>query len=335
MELILSADNTLERYITFSKILDNKAHVFEHAGLFTRLKNSLIRTRKNFGSEFIGLFRSNKISHDLFEILEEKLLVADVGVETTRKIINNLINHTNRNHLKDTKTLYRQLREEMVTILINVEQPLKIRRKKPFVIIIVGVNGVGKTTTIGKLAYLYQSEGKNVMLAAGDTFRSAAVEQLQMWGELNHIPVIAQQTGADSASVIFDAIKAAKSRDIDILIADTAGRLQNKTHLMDELKKIIIVMKKLDIEAPHEVMLALDAITGQNSISQVNLFNNVIGITGIVVTKLDGTARGGVIFTIADRFCIPVRFIGIGEAAGDLQPFKAENFIKAILPETD
>ncbi|MEN3261960.1 signal recognition particle-docking protein FtsY [Sodalis endosymbiont of Spalangia cameroni] len=307
----------------------------ERAGFFARLKNSLVKTRQNLGSGFIGLFRGKKIDDDLFEELEEQLLVADVGVETTRKIIEGLTAHAERRHLKDAEALYSQLRVDMAAILANVERPLEVTGKTPFVILMVGVNGVGKTTTIGKLARQYQAEGKSVMLAAGDTFRAAAVEQLQVWGERNRIPVVAQQTGADSASVIFDAIQAAKARGIDVLIADTAGRLQNKAHLMDELKKIVRVMKKLDVEAPHEVMLTLDASTGQNAVSQANLFNDAVGLTGIALTKLDGTAKGGVIFAVADRFGIPIRYIGVGEGIEDLRPFKADDFIEALFARED
>ncbi|WP_406705108.1 signal recognition particle-docking protein FtsY [Sodalis sp.] len=307
----------------------------ERAGFFARLKNSLVKTRQNLGSGFIGLFRGKKIDDDLFEELEEQLLVADVGVETTRKIIEGLTAHAERPHLKDVEALYSQLRVDMAAILANVERPLEVTGKTPFVILMVGVNGVGKTTTIGKLARQYQAEGKSVMLAAGDTFRAAAVEQLQVWGERNRIPVVAQQTGADSASVIFDAIQAAKARGIDVLIADTAGRLQNKAHLMDELKKIVRVMKKLDVEAPHEVMLTLDASTGQNAVSQANLFNDAVGLTGIALTKLDGTAKGGVIFAVADRFGIPIRYIGVGEGIEDLRPFKADDFIEALFARED
>ncbi|MGL9723929.1 signal recognition particle-docking protein FtsY [Sodalis sp. (in: enterobacteria)] len=307
----------------------------ERAGFFARLKNSLVKTRQNLGSGFIGLFRGKKIDDDLFEELEEQLLVADVGVETTRKIIEGLTAHAERRHLKDAEALYSQLRVDMAAILANVERPLEVTGKTPFVILMVGVNGVGKTTTIGKLARQYQAEGKSVMLAAGDTFRAAAVEQLQVWGERNRIPVVAQQTGADSASVIFDAIQAAKARGIDVLIADTAGRLQNKAHLMDELKKIVRVMKKLDVEAPHEVMLTLDASTGQNAVSQANLFNDAVGLTGIALTKLDGTAKGGVIFAVADRFGIPIRYIVVGEGIEDLRPFKADDFIEALFARED
>jgi fused signal recognition particle receptor len=281
------------------------------------------------------LFRGKKIDDDLFEELEEQLLIADVGVETTRKIIASLVEHADRAHLKDADALYDRLKKEMAAILAKVDRPLQVGGKAPFVILMVGVNGVGKTTTIGKLARQYQAEGKTVMLAAGDTFRAAAVEQLQIWGQRNHIPVVAQHTGADSASVIFDAIQAAKARGVDVLIADTAGRLQNKSHLMDELKKIVRVMKKLDEDAPHEVMLTLDASTGQNAISQARLFNETVKVTGITLTKLDGTAKGGVIFSIADQFGIPIRYIGVGEGIEDLRPFNAEDFIEALFARED
>jgi fused signal recognition particle receptor len=299
-------------------------------GFFARLKRSLVKTRENLGSGFISLFRGKKIDDELFEELEEQLLIADVGVETTRRIITNLTQQANRKQLRDAEALYGLLKAEMAGILDKVDEPLDVSGKTPFVILMVGVNGVGKTTTIGKLARQYQAEGKSVMLAAGDTFRAAAVEQLQVWGQRNNIPVVAQHTGADSASVIFDAIQAAKSRNVDVLIADTAGRLQNKSHLMEELKKITRVMKKLDEEAPHEVMLTLDASTGQNAISQAKLFHEAVGLTGIALTKLDGTAKGGVIFSVADQFGIPIRYIGVGEGIEDLRPFKAADFIEAL-----
>ncbi|MEQ5619515.1 signal recognition particle-docking protein FtsY, partial [Providencia rettgeri] len=299
-------------------------------GFFARLKKGLLKTRQNLGSGFFGLFSGKKIDDDLFEELEEQLLIADVGVDTTRKIIDNLTAHASRKELKDAEVLYGKLREEMSDILAKVDKPLVIEDKKPYVILMVGVNGVGKTTTIGKLARQYQSEGKSVMLAAGDTFRAAAVEQLQVWGERNKIPVVAQHTGADPASVIFDAIQSAQAKGVDVLIADTAGRLQNKSHLMEELKKIVRVMKKLDENAPHEIMLTLDASTGQNAVSQAKLFDDAVGLTGITLTKLDGTAKGGVIFSIADQFGIPIRYIGIGEGIEDLRPFKADDFIEAL-----
>ncbi|WP_213354233.1 signal recognition particle-docking protein FtsY [Citrobacter freundii] len=304
-------------------------------GFFARLKRSLLKTKENLGSGFISLFRGKKIDDDLFEELEEQLLIADVGVETTRKIIANLTEGASRKQLKDAEALYGLLKEEMGEILAKVDEPLNVEGKTPFVILMVGVNGVGKTTTIGKLARQFEQQGKSVMLAAGDTFRAAAVEQLQVWGQRNNIPVIAQHTGADSASVIFDAIQAAKARNVDVLIADTAGRLQNKSHLMEELKKIVRVMKKLDEDAPHEVMLTIDASTGQNAISQAKLFHEAVGLTGITLTKLDGTAKGGVIFSVADQFGIPIRYIGVGERIEDLRPFKADDFIEALFARED
>ncbi|EBE0122331.1 signal recognition particle-docking protein FtsY [Salmonella enterica subsp. enterica serovar Teko] len=304
-------------------------------GFFARLKRSLLKTKENLGSGFISLFRGKKIDDDLFEELEEQLLIADVGGETTRKIIANLTEGASRKQLKDAEALYGLLKDEMGEILAKVDEPLNIEGKTPFVILMVGVNGVGKTTTIGKLARQFEQQGKSVMLAAGDTFRAAAVEQLQVWGQRNNIPVIAQHTGADSASVIFDAIQAAKARNVDVLIADTAGRLQNKSHLMEELKKIVRVMKKLDEEAPHEVMLTIDASTGQNAVSQAKLFHEAVGLTGITLTKLDGTAKGGVIFSVADQFGIPIRYIGVGERIEDLRPFKADDFIEALFARED
>lgn len=304
-------------------------------GFFARLKRSLLKTKENLGSGFISLFRGKKIDDDLFEELEEQLLIADVGVETTRKIITNLTEGASRKQLRDAEALYGLLKDEMGEILAKVDEPLNVEGKTPFVILMVGVNGVGKTTTIGKLARQFEQQGKSVMLAAGDTFRAAAVEQLQVWGQRNNIPVIAQHTGADSASVIFDAIQAAKARNIDVLIADTAGRLQNKSHLMEELKKIVRVMKKLDEDAPHEVMLTIDASTGQNAVSQAKLFYEAVGLTGITLTKLDGTAKGGVIFSVADQFGIPIRYIGVGERIEDLRPFKADDFIEALFARED
>ncbi|MCE2573873.1 signal recognition particle-docking protein FtsY [Motilimonas eburnea] len=300
-------------------------------GFFSRLRNSLSRTKQSIGSGFFGLFSGKKIDDDLFDELEEQLLVADLGVETTSKIISQLTSHASRKQLKDAEALYDLLKQDMSDILQKVNKPLEIDKEKtPYVILMVGVNGVGKTTTIGKLAKQYQREGKSVMLAAGDTFRAAAVEQLQVWGERNDIPVIAQHTGADSASVLFDALEAAKARNVDVLIADTAGRLQNKNHLMEELKKVVRVMKKKDETAPHEIMLTIDAGTGQNAISQAQLFHDAVGLTGITLTKLDGTAKGGVIFAVADKFGIPIRYIGVGEGIDDLRAFNADEFIEAL-----
>lgn len=300
-------------------------------GFFSRLLKGLVKTKQNIGAGFRSFFLGKKIDDELFEELEEQLLIADIGVPTTTKIINNLTQHATRQQLQNAETLYQQLKLEMGEILKPVAQPLRIDgSKKPYVILMVGVNGVGKTTTIGKLARKFQMEGKSVMLAAGDTFRAAAVEQLQVWGERNHIPVVAQSTGSDSASVIFDAMQSAAARNIDVLIADTAGRLQNKNNLMDELKKIVRVMKKYDESAPHEIMLTLDAGTGQNAISQAKLFNEAVGLTGISLTKLDGTAKGGVIFAIADQFNLPIRYIGVGEKIEDLREFNAVEFIDAL-----
>ena len=300
-------------------------------GFFSRLVKGLLKTKQNIGVGFRSFFLGKKIDDELFEELEEQLLIADIGVPTTSKIIKNLTEHASHKELQDAELLYQQLKAEMADILEPVAQPLVIdTTKKPYVILMVGVNGVGKTTTIGKLARKFQAEGKSVMLAAGDTFRAAAVEQLQVWGERNHIPVVAQSTGSDSASVIFDAMQSAAARNIDILIADTAGRLQNKNNLMDELKKIVRVMKKYDETAPHEIMLTLDAGTGQNAVSQAKLFNEAVGLTGISLTKLDGTAKGGVIFAIADQFKLPIRYIGVGEKIEDLREFNAKEFIEAL-----
>ncbi len=305
-------------------------------GFFARLKKGLLKTRVNIGSGFASIFSGKKIDDELFEELETQLLTADLGVDTTMKLIDNLTDAADRKQLKDGDALYELMKQEMASMLKTAEQPLVLSGdKKPFVILMVGVNGVGKTTTIGKLAKQFQSEGKSVMLAAGDTFRAAAVEQLQVWGERNSIPVIAQHTGADSASVVFDAFQAAKARNVDVLIADTAGRLQNKDNLMQELEKIARVMKKIDPDAPHEVMLTIDAGTGQNAISQVKLFNECVGLTGITLSKLDGTAKGGVIFAVADKFNIPIRYIGVGEGIDDLRTFNSSDFIDALFSQDE
>ncbi len=308
--------------------------------LFARLKTSLSRTKANIGSGFSSLLLGKSIDDDLYEELETQLLVADVGMNTTNKIIDKLTKQAKISQLKDGEALSTLLQDHMQSMLDTVNQPLDLTiakdeagNKVPFVILMVGVNGVGKTTTIGKLAKQFQAQGKSVMLAAGDTFRAAAVEQLQVWGERNDIPVVAQHTGADSASVIFDAIASAQSKQVDILIADTAGRLQNKDNLIEELKKVVRVMKKLSPHAPHEIMLTLDASTGQNAISQTKIFNEAVGITGINLTKLDGTAKGGVIFSLADEFAIPVRYIGIGEGIDDLREFDSNAFVSALFAE--
>ncbi len=312
----------------------------EKTSLFARLKASLSRTKANIGSGFSSLLTGKVINDELYEELETQLLLADVGINTTSKIIDELTKSAKRSQLKDGAALSIMLQKQMQAILDQVNVPLDFKiatdeqgKKHPFVILMVGVNGVGKTTTIGKLAKQFQAQGKSVMLAAGDTFRAAAVEQLQVWGERNHIPVVAQHTGADSASVIFDAIESAKAKRIDVLIADTAGRLQNKDHLIEELKKVVRVMKKLNPQAPHEIMLTLDASTGQNAVSQTRIFNQAVGITGINLTKLDGSAKGGVIFALANEFKIPVRYIGIGEGIDDLREFDAKAFVEALFSQ--
>lgn len=301
---------------------------------FERLKAGLSRTKQNIGTGFVALFKGKAIDDDLYEELETQLLVADVGMDTTQKIIKKLTDAAKLSQLKDGEALYDLLKAQMRELLVSVDKPLVPQATKgPFVILMVGVNGVGKTTTIGKLAKQYQQQGKRVMLAAGDTFRAAAVEQLEVWGERNNIPVVAQHTGADSASVLFDALQSAQAKDVDILIADTAGRLQNKDHLMEELKKVVRVMRKVNPEAPHEIMLTLDAATGQNAVSQAKLFNQAVGLTGISLTKLDGTAKGGVIFAVADQLNIPIRYIGVGEGIDDLRQFNSEEFIQALFSE--
>jgi fused signal recognition particle receptor len=307
------------------------------AGFFARLKQGLSKTSATIGEGMAALFLGKKIIDDeLLEDIETRLLTADVGVEATSVIIQRLTQKVARKELADADALYKSLQAELAAMLKPVEQPLKISsQNKPFVILVVGVNGAGKTTTIGKLAKKLQLEGKKVMLAAGDTFRAAAVEQLQVWGERNKIPVIAQHTGADSASVIFDAVQAAKARGIDVLIADTAGRLHTKDNLMEELKKVRRVISKLDADAPHEVLLVLDAGTGQNAISQAKQFNQTVELTGLALTKLDGTAKGGVIFALAKQFGLPIRYIGVGEGIDDLRTFEAEPFVQALFAERE
>lgn len=309
----------------------------EKVGFFGRIKQGLGRTRANLSEGLASLFLGKKqIDDDLLEDIETQLLVADIGVEATAEIIDRLTDRVSRKQLTDAQALYQALQEELRTMLEPANKPLVIESQKtPYVILMVGVNGVGKTTTIGKLAKKFQTEGKSVMLAAGDTFRAAAVEQLQVWGERNQVPVIAQHTGADSASVIFDAIQAATARNVDVLIADTAGRLQNKSNLMEELKKVTRVMKKLDDSAPHEIMLVVDAGTGQNALSQASLFDEAVGLTGITLTKLDGTAKGGIVFALAQKMQIPIRYIGVGEQVDDLRPFDADQFTKALFDQND
>lgn len=298
----------------------------------SRVRAGLGRTRDSFTGGLANLLLGKKtIDDELLEEIETLLLMADVGIEATQQIIQSLTAKVSRKELADSEALYQALQQEMAQMLKPVDQPLAIPQQDgPFVILVVGVNGVGKTTTIGKLARKYQNEGKSVMLAAGDTFRAAAVEQLQVWGERNKVPVVAQHTGADSASVIYDAVESAKSRNADILIADTAGRLHNKDNLMGELEKVVRVMKKLDAHAPHEVLLVLDAATGQNALSQAKTFADSVNVSGLALTKLDGTAKGGIIFALAQQLGISIRFIGVGEQAEDLRDFDADTFIQAL-----
>ncbi|EPG9354924.1 signal recognition particle-docking protein FtsY [Pseudomonas aeruginosa] len=306
-------------------------------GFFARLRQGLSKTSASIGEGMASLFLGRKeIDDDLLDDIETRLLTADVGVEATTLIVQNLTKRVARKELADSGALYKALQEELASLLRPVEQPLQVDvAREPYVILVVGVNGVGKTTTIGKLAKKLQLEGKKVMLAAGDTFRAAAVEQLQVWGERNRIPVIAQHTGADSASVIFDAVQAAKARGIDVLIADTAGRLHTKDNLMEELRKVRRVIGKLDETAPHEVLLVLDAGTGQNAINQAKQFNLAVELTGLALTKLDGTAKGGVIFALAKQFGLPIRYIGVGEGIDDLRTFEADAFVQALFAERE
>ncbi len=308
----------------------------EKKGWFARMREGLGKTRANLSDGVADLFLGKKqIDEELMEDLETQLLMADVGIEATSGIIDRLAERVSRKEVRDPQALYRALQDELTALLDGVAMPLALPPKGqgPFVILMVGVNGVGKTTTIGKLTKRFQAEGRSVMLAAGDTFRAAAVEQLKVWGERNRVPVIAQHTGADSASVIYDAVAAAKARKVDVLIADTAGRLHNKGHLMEELKKVQRVMAKLDEQAPHEVMLVLDAGTGQNALAQASTFNEAIPITGITLTKLDGTAKGGIIFALAKQLGTPIRFIGVGEGLDDLRSFVAREFVDALFSQ--
>jgi fused signal recognition particle receptor len=324
----VKAEQVKPAVATDSEVSDEPAS----SGFFSRLKQGLKRTGGGF-AQGMGTFLLGKkeIDDDVLEDLETALLLADVGVEATNQIVENLSGGIKRKELADGEAVVEALKAELAQLLETSEQPLVIDGShKPFVILVVGVNGVGKTTTIGKLARRYRDEGKSVMLAAGDTFRAAAVEQLQAWGERNNVPVIAQQTGSDSASVLYDALEAATARGVDILIADTAGRLHNKDNLMDELKKVVRVMGKVDASAPHETLLVLDAGTGQNALSQASAFQSVVNVSGLALTKLDGTAKGGVIFAISKETGLPVRYIGVGEAVEDLRPFKADEFVSAL-----
>ncbi|MBT4160019.1 MAG: signal recognition particle-docking protein FtsY [Gammaproteobacteria bacterium] len=300
-------------------------------GFFARLKSGLSKTRSKLSEGLQDVFLGAKsLDDELMEDIEAILLSSDVGVTVTQEILDELTQKISRKELTDGEAVFQQLQAHLTSILKPVEQVFEVGGASPFVILMVGVNGAGKTTTIGKLAKRLQNEGHSVMLAAGDTFRAAAVEQLKVWGDRNDVPVVAQETGADAASVIFDALSAAKARKVDVLIADTAGRLQNKKNLMDELAKINRVMKKIDGTAPHEIMLVLDAATGQNAISQASEFFEAVDVSGLTLTKLDGTAKGGVIFAIARQLALPIRFVAVGEKIEDLRPFSAEDFVSAL-----
>ena len=313
----------------------DETDIQDESGIFARLKNGLSLTRSRLSDGLADIVLGEKaIDVNLLEEIETQLLSADIGVDATDQIIDNLKKQLGRKQLADPKQFMAALRQELTDILEPVDVPLVIQSEsKPFVILMVGVNGVGKTTSIGKLAKLYQSQGLNVMLAAGDTFRAAAVEQLQVWGERNSVPVVAQATGADSASVIFDAYQSAKAKNVDVLIADTAGRLHTKDNLMNELEKIVRVLKKQDERLPDEVLLVLDATTGQNALNQAESFNKTTTLSGIALTKLDGTAKGGVVFALAKKLSLPIRFIGVGEKIDDLRPFNAKDYVDALFSE--
>lgn len=317
-----------------TKTADEDTSEQSRTGFFSRLKNGLAKTRASFSSGLANLFLGKKeLNAELLTEIETALLSADVGVDTTNQLIQTLTQKLARKELGSPESAFDCLKQEMLQILTPCSKPLVMTDHKPFVILVIGVNGSGKTTTIGKLAKYYQQEQKQILLAAGDTFRAAAIEQLQVWGERNQIPVIAQQPGADTAAVIYDAVEAAKARQTDLLIADTAGRLHTQSNLMAELQKVKRVIGKVDASAPHEVLIVIDATLGQNALNQVRQFHQAIGITGIVLTKLDGTAKGGIIFAIAKETGIPIRFIGVGEGINDLRPFVAEDFITALFAQ--
>nr|WP_233993203.1 signal recognition particle-docking protein FtsY [Thiomicrorhabdus sp. Milos-T2] len=312
----------------------------EKSSFFTRLKKGLSKTRHSFTESLASLVLGRKeIDDDLLDELEMILLTADVGIDATDRIIQNLTEQVSRKELRNPEALINSLKNQLQEILDPMSKPLDIdthlaENSGPFVILMVGINGVGKTTTIGKLAKKYQLEGKSVMLAAGDTFRAAAVEQLQTWGERNNVPVMAQKTGADSAAVIFDAIQSAKAKKVDVLIADTAGRLHTQSNLMEELKKVKRVIAKVDDTAPHEVMLVIDAGTGQNALNQAQQFQEAVEVSGITLTKLDGTAKGGIVFALAEQRQIPIRFIGVGESIDDLRTFDSRSFTEALFDQS-
>jgi len=320
--------------------IDNAQQEHAHAeqsGFFSRIKSGLGKTRNSFTRGMGDLLLGRKeIDDELLEDIETQLLLADVGIAATSKIIDSITQQVARKELLFADALYEKLKAEMLSILESAQVPSEFEvfdARNPYVLLVVGVNGVGKTTTIGKLAKRFQGQGHNVVLAAGDTFRAAAVEQLQVWGERNQVPVVAQHTGADSASVIFDALQSSQAKQVDVLIADTAGRLHNKGHLMDELSKVKRVLKKLDDSAPHEVMLVIDASTGQNAVNQVLQFKEAVGLDSLALTKLDGTAKGGVVFAIAEQCKIPIKYIGVGEKVDDLRPFNHEQFVDALFEE--
>ncbi len=303
----------------------------EKPSLFQRFKEGLTKTREKLSNGLANIILGHKkIDAELLEAIETQLILADVGVEATGIVIKALTDRLERHALNDSEAVFSALREQLLNMLVVPETPWPDFAEKPHLILMVGINGAGKTTTIGKLAKRFQAEGKSVLLAAGDTFRAAAVEQLQVWGERNQVPVIAQQSGADSAAVIFDAMQAAKARGIDVVIADTAGRLHTQSHLMEELKKIVRVIKKNDPTAPHDVLLVLDATIGQNALSQAKLFKEAVGVNGLVLTKLDGTAKGGIVFALSQAHHLPVRFVGMGEKADDLEPFDGSVFVDAL-----
>lgn len=334
------SDTTAPKQAETQDSADEVAPANKKVGFFTRLKNGLSKTRQSFTESIASLVLGKKeIDEDLLDDLEMVLLTADVGVDATDRIISNLTQQVSRKELKDPQALITALKEQLEEIIHPMSRPLEIdtflqQNGGPFVILMVGINGVGKTTTIGKLAKKYQLEGKSVMLAAGDTFRAAAVEQLQTWGERNNVPVMAQKTGADSAAVIFDAIQSAKAKNIDVLIADTAGRLHTQSNLMEELKKVKRVMSKVDETAPHEVMLVIDAGTGQNALNQAKQFSEAVEVSGITLTKLDGTAKGGIVYALAEQQQIPIRFIGVGESIDDLRPFNSKDFTEALFDQS-
>lgn len=310
----------------------------DKAPFYKRLSQGLKRTRQQFAAGMADLVLGKKqIDNDLLEAVETQLLAADCGVAATKSIVQELTNRLARKQLSDAQALYQALQEDLTALLAPYEQPMDITSNavKPYVILMVGVNGSGKTTTIGKLANYLQQQGKSLLLAAGDTFRAAAVEQLQVWGERNNVPVIAQQKGADSAAVIYDAVAAAKARNVDVVIADTAGRLHTQQGLMEELKKVKKVIAKCHDGAPHEVLLVLDAGIGQNTLQQAREFHTALGVTGICLSKLDGTAKGGILFALAQELRLPIRFIGVGEAIDDLRPFDAKEFVAALFEQDD